>query len=121
MSVYVEGNHKAFTTGEAIGQHILVNIESGVIMICGVNEVAIGTTDAAAASGAVVSVHLLSAAGTMFGVTDSSITGGAICYAQAAGKVSSSSATNAHVLGVAMASANSGDIIEFMPSLVGSN
>lgn len=113
---FIESQYWPFVAGAAIGQNVLVKISSSKLAVCGVNEVAIGTTcDATFADGDVVTVRLNSPA--VIGQADGAITSGALVYQQASGQVSASSGSSAHVLGVALNdTTTSGDKIAYVPS-----
>ena len=115
MSQYVETPTKAFVTGEAIGQHLLV-ITPGALVVCTLGADPIGTTEQATfASGAEVAVRLRSAQGTHKGVAADSFSAGAVVYAAAAGKLTDL-ASGAIRVGIALEAAGAdGDIVEWMP------
>lgn len=118
-SEYVESRGKAFVASEAIGAHILVKLNgSGLVSIAGTTDRPIGVTRVAVASGAEVSVELLSAQGTLLGFAAAAIAEGAILFGKAAGKLDDADAGSEIKVGVALEAAGAaGDIIEFMPAL----
>ncbi len=116
---YVDTNYKAMTAGAAIGVHILVKVASDKAEIAGLADVPVGTlVEQAFADGDVVSVALLSKAGTLKCVAAAAVAQGAKVYCRAAGKVDDVATSSAVLVGVAMEAAGAaGDIIEVMPTL----
>lgn len=118
MSQQVDTNTKAFTAGAAIAKNILVKLASGKLAVAGLAEQPIGVTQHETfADGDVVSVELLSRAGTLKCTAAAAVTQGAVVYGRAAGKVDDVSTSSAVKIGVALEAATAaGDIIEVMPA-----
>lgn len=106
---------KGFAAGAARAAHLRVYLSSGALATAGATQAMIGTQDQASfAATDRVNVRLKSAQGTMKCVASEGITGGALVYAAASGKVASSGTV---VEGVAMETVTAdGDIIEVMPT-----
>ena len=107
------------TTAAAITEGRRVKITSGGLAdVAGATDLAIGTAQAAAASGGLVTVKLWSAPGTFLVVAAAGIARGAQLYPAAAGEVDDAG-TTAIGLVAKEAATTQGDIIEAVPILLG--
>ena len=114
---FVESNTRTFEAGAAIGRHLRVKLTSGTLAVAGATDTEeVGTmNEASFAAGEVKAVRLRSAMGTAEMVAAGSITVGSEIFTAASGKVSTTQATNAVRVGVALTAAGAdGDVIEVL-------
>lgn len=117
MSQVDDTGHKSFLATAAIVKHALVKLASATtVTTAGLNELAIGTADAAAyAAGDPVSVSLFTKQGTFKCIAAGAFSAGAAVYGRASGQVDDI-ASGAKLVGVAMEAATAqNDEIEVMP------
>jgi hypothetical protein len=107
------------TAGAALGAHVRVKVKSGTttdpveVEAAGVGEQHIGTTEVAAASGALVAVRPRTMSGSQLGTASEAFARGATLYGAAAGKIADTSSGSA--IGIALEAATAdGDIVEFI-------
>jgi len=115
MTSHVETNTRRFPTGgTAIAQHLRVTLSGGNLAAAGIADEDIGTiVPDVFTSDTEAAVRLKSATGTRKMVASAAITAGAVVYAAASGKVSSTA--TAQRIGIALEAATAdGDIIEVL-------
>ena len=117
MSQYTDSGCKSFPVSAAIAQHARVILASdGTVSTAGLAEKGIGTAERAAfASGDVIAIRLLSAAGTHKMIASEALAAGATVYTEASGKVQDTAQATAFQCGIALEAATAdGDIIEVL-------
>jgi len=119
MSQQTEHGVKTFTAGEALAQYRRVKLSSNgtTVAYAGADEPAIGITQAAAASGAMVAVRLLNDRGTFKMTAGGAITALLPVYGLASGKIDDAvSGSPGVAVGIALEAATAdGDVIEVLP------
>jgi len=117
MSQFVDGNTKGFTAGEALNAFCRVKLSAaGTVSYADAGEDWIGTTEAAAASGAHVDVRLRNAAGTRKMLCAGAITYNDIVYGADDGEIDD--APTGPPVGRALETATAdGDIIEVLTAV----
>lgn len=130
MAQYVHGYTKTFTASGAITENALVKVVASSsttppqVIECtgaaGEDINVVGTAAAAAASGAVVTVNLLNACGSVKVIADvADVDVGDTLFTAAGGEVTDQN-TSGTVVGVALeASSAAGDIVEMAPKATG--
>lgn len=118
MSQQTENPVISLEAAAAVGQYIRVKLDSnGKAAIAGVQEPAIGITQAAAAAGAQVPVRLLNAPGTLKMVANAAITARLPVYGTADGKIDDATGAGnpGHCIGFALEAATAqNDVIEVL-------
>tara|TARA_R100000951_G_scaffold23673_4_gene19929 strand:- start:3696 stop:4070 length:375 start_codon:yes stop_codon:yes gene_type:complete len=115
MSQKVDSNEKSFTADGAIGLYSLVAKSATGVAACGIDDHAIGTaTREAFAAGDVISVKLVSGAGTHKVIASAALAEGADAFTAASGKIGASAST-AYRVGVLLEAAGAdGDVVEML-------
>lgn len=120
MTTSNETGLKTFqATAAALAQAVRVQVNSsGLMLVAGATDPAIGVTTEAVAASGYGTVKLFSAPGTFLVTAGAAITRGAVLYPLAAGKVDDTGTTAMGLVALEAATAD-GDIIEAARYLVG--
>lgn len=112
---YIQNATVTYTVGaSALTKHTRVKLASGLLVVAGAGEPAIGTVLDNYASGDVAAVRLFSSGGTFHMVASAAITANALVYGAASGKVSSTATGTC--IGIAKEAASAdGNILEVQP------
>lgn len=103
---------RSFTTGAtALAAYVRVKVSSGLLVVAGATDAAIGVTIHAAAIGAPCTVKLFNAPGTFACIAAAAITAGNAVYPAASGKVTATGTTALNYIALEAATAD-GDVIE---------
>lgn len=114
----IESPFKTFTSGEALAEKRRVKISGSTVVYADAGETGIGVTEFAVLNDEDVTIRLDNAGGTMEMTAAGIIAAGAVFYAAADGKISTTQ--NGEQIGTAITAAtDDGDIIEVMPKHVG--
>ena len=105
----ISADCRTFASGAAIAENIRVKLSSGVLQVAGSTERSIGTTEAAVAIGATVSVRLRTSRGTVLMTAGGNINAGQDVYASSNGRVAASGTV---FEGTALTGASIGETIE---------
>jgi hypothetical protein len=118
MATQVEVGNKTFTASEALAAFRRVKLSSAsgtAVEYADAGDEHIGMTQTAAASGALVTVRLRTAEGTLKGTAKTSFAAGAVLYGADDGKIDD--ASNGSSIGTAVNAASAdGDVCEFIPA-----
>ena len=115
MSQYNDTGYTTITLTETLAQYQRVMVDGS---LASATEQDIGVVMQAGVSGDVVSVALISKAGTHKAIAAGAIAAGAKVYGAADGEVNDVQATNSFLRGIAMEAATADqDIIEIMPCI----
>lgn len=116
MSQFDDSGYKTFMAGEALTKGVLVFFSSGNVIMTDKAEQPIGVVRNVAASGAQVTVALLSKAGTIQCKAAGAFSQGAVVYGQDDGTIDDVATSSQIQIGVALEAATAaGDIIEVLP------
>jgi hypothetical protein len=117
MASEILSQTRTFTTGAtALAAYARVKLDTGVLVVAGAGEAAIGVTVAPFAIGALATVRLFNGYGTAFMLAGAAVASGANVFGIAAGKIDDAQpAAGGAPIGVALEAATAdGDVIEVL-------